>query len=116
MSTGLKELRSVIERGRTAGGQLRGQARTTVVAAVEQAHAQGTSSREVATALGVKFHTLMSWRGQEQQRRSKSTALVPVRVAAAPVARGLIVHGPRGLRVEGLSLDELAALWSRLSS
>jgi hypothetical protein len=116
MSTGLKELRSVIERGRTAGGQLRGQARTTVVAGVEHAHAQGASYREVATALGVTFHTLMSWRGQEQLRRPKNAALVRVRVAASPVERRLIVQGPRGLRIEGLSLDELAALWSRLSS
>jgi len=87
-----------------------------VVAAVEEAHAQGASYREVAATLGVKFHTLMSWRGQEQQRRSRSSALVPVRVAATPVARGLIVHGPRGLRVEGMSLDELAVLIARLSS
>jgi transposase len=116
MSTGLKELRSVIERGRTAGGQLRGQARTTVVAVVERAHAQGTSYRELAAALGVKFHTLMSWRGQEHKQKSRSSALVPVRIAAAPVVRGLIVHGPRGLRIEGLSVDELAVLLARLSS
>jgi transposase-like protein len=109
----LKELRAVIERERTAGGQLRRPARTAVVEMIERAQAQGTSYREIASALGVKLQTLMSWRSQEQAR-PQSTTLVPVRVSAP--ARIVVVHGPCGLRVEGLSLDELAALWSRLSS
>jgi len=111
MATGLKELRALIERERTAGGQLRRPARGAVVEVIERAHAQGASYREIASMLGVKLQTLMSWRGQEQ---SSSTALVPVRVSVP--ARIVVVHGPRGLRVEGLSLDEIAALWSRLSS
>lgn len=109
MTTGLKDLRALIERGRTASGQLRSETRGEVVDLIERARGAGTSYREIASAVGVKFQTLMSWRAQQ-----KSTALVPVRVVMP--SRSVIVHGPGGLRVEGLSLDELVALWSRLST
>jgi transposase len=113
MTTSLKDLRALMERERTPGGQLRGSGRRAAVDAIERLHAAGASYREIADGVGVKFQTLMSWRFTAE----RSTALVPVRVSSpAPAARALVVHGPRGLRIEGLSLDELATLWSRLSS
>lgn len=108
MATGLKDLRGLIERGRSAAGHLRGEARGEVVALIERTRSEGSSYREIADAVGVKFQTLMSWRAQQQ-----STVLVAVRVSMP--SRGMTVHGPRGLRVEGLSLDDVAALWTRLS-
>jgi hypothetical protein len=71
------------------------------------------SYREIADGVGVKFQTLMSWRFD----RASAPALVPVRVEAmAAPARTLTLHGPRGVRVEGLSLEDVAALLLRLSS
>ena len=108
MASGLKDLRGLIERGRSAAGHLRGEARGEVVTIIERTRAEGSSYREIADAIGVKLQTLMSWRAQQQ-----STALVAVRVSTP--SRGMTVHGPHGLRIEGLSLDDIAALWTRLS-
>jgi hypothetical protein len=111
MATGFKDLRVLLDRERTASGQLRGAGRRAVVELVEALHAGGASYREIADGVGVEFHTLMSWRYD----REPSAALLPVRVSVAPPVRTIAVHGPHGLRIEGLSLDELATLLLRLS-
>jgi len=79
---------------------------------IEQAHAAGASYGAIASAVQVGAQTLRRWRGGRS-----STALAVVRVIDAPRAAGaLTVYGPRGLRIEGLSVDGLAALLERLSS
>jgi hypothetical protein len=83
--------------------------RSEVAAAIEQAHAAGESYEQLAKAVGVTTQTLSNWRALRKQGRFEQ-----VRVAAPPTPT-VVVHGPSGLRIEGLSLDELAALWRRLS-
>ncbi len=63
----------------------------------------------MAAELGINRHTLMGWR-----QRVKHGALAPVHVSTTP-GGGVVVHGPRGMRVEGLTSSELAELWIRLS-
>ncbi len=48
---------------------------------------------------------------------TSSTALVPVRVVAEPARErtSFVVHGPRGIVVEGLGVDGLADLIRALS-
>ncbi|QRK05593.1 transposase [Archangium violaceum] len=77
---------------------------------------QGASVEEAAKELGMSSWTLSRWgsaarrAGQQQPARA---ALVPVEVKAerAPVrGGGLVVHGPGGVRVEGLSLEDAVRL------
>jgi len=66
----------------------------------------------VAEELGVTAVTLSTW------RKSGGTKLARVDVVVAELEqprRGAVVFGPRGMRVEGLGVDDIAALWRRLS-
>ena len=77
----------------------------------------------IAEALGLDEDALyrLRWRERErakssQQLRGRRTrGLVAVRVAARVSSEPVVVHGPHGLRVEGLTLDGLAELLRRLS-
>jgi len=71
---------------------------------------QGAKIVEVAAELGMKFHTLARWLGEKQP----AVGFERVEVVAPPSARSLVVHGPRGLRIEGLDLVGVAELVRRL--
>jgi transposase len=71
---------------------------------------QGAKIVEVATELGMKFHTLSRWLGEKRPTASFER----VEVVAPPAPRTLIVHGPRGLRIEGLDLAGVAELVRRV--
>lgn len=75
---------------------------------------QGAKLVEVAAELGMKSYTLARWLGEK--RPSASFERVEVVAPAAPGAeRKLVVHGPRGLRVEGLELADVAELVRRVA-
>ena len=72
----------------------------------------------IAEALGLEQDALYRLRWVERSRTQggrHERGLVSVRVAPPVDAKTLVVHGPLGLRVEGLTLDELAELLRRLS-
>ena len=75
---------------------------------------QGAKLVEVAAELGLKSHTLSRWLGEKRPSASFERVEV-VATAASPAARKLIVHGPRGLRVEGLELADVAELVRRVA-
>jgi transposase len=104
----LKAARRLISKSRTPGGRLPANVRGEVIAAVEDAHASGMSYSACAQALGVAEPTLMRWRWRDRDKK-----LVSVRVQLPMTA--LTVHGPGGLRIEGLSLEDVAALLKRLA-
>jgi hypothetical protein len=73
---------------------------------------QGASIIEVASEVGMNFRTLARWLGER-----KAARFGRVKVVAAPVASAaplIIVHGPRGLRIEGLDLAAVAELVRRV--
>ncbi len=109
-STDLKRLRAKIEAQRSAAGRVPAGVRTEVAAAVRRAHETGASYSAIASALGLKLPTLLRWRDAHG-----ASKLVAVRVPVSASASAFAVHGPRGVRIEGLSLDDVAALLSRLS-
>jgi hypothetical protein len=84
--------------------------RQRVVAHVRDRRARGASLGLLANELGLAVPTLVRWSGPRPAFR-------PVVVApASPAAPGhLVVHGPGGLRVEGLTLEEAAELLRRLA-
>ncbi|MFO0646316.1 MAG: helix-turn-helix domain-containing protein [Polyangiales bacterium] len=77
---------------------------------------QGATYEQIAETLGVPPSTLHRW-SREFGRETSDAATAPFRrvelVAAVPT---MTLHGPCGLRVEGLDLDTLVALWRRLAS
>lgn len=84
--------------------------RERAVAFIERRRREGASEGEIGRELGISPMTFRRWAG----RRSSGFVLATVDGPfAAPV--GVVVHGPRGLRIEGLDLEGVAALWARLS-
>ncbi len=85
---------------------------------LKERRAAGTSLRVVATELEVGANTLRKWSGQGERpraavRRVLLTSPTRSKVPASP--RTVLVHGPAGLRIEGLDVAMVAALWRELS-
>ena len=78
---------------------------------------QGATFEQLARTLGVPANTLLRW-SRALAKPSSAAAEVPFRRVelVGEVVRSMTVHGPCGLRVEGLDLDSLVTLWRRLSS
>lgn len=75
---------------------------------------EGAALREVAAELGVSAVSLERWSGR---RREREASFRPIEVVGEPVRRtsAVVVYGPRGLRIEGLTVSEIAELFARLS-
>jgi len=70
---------------------------------------------EAARELGMSSWTLSRWGSKERRARQEQgrATLIPVEVKpASPAAREgtLVVHGPGGIRVEGLSVEDAVRL------
>lgn len=75
---------------------------------------QGASIVEVASEVGVNFRTLARWvGGRKTARFERVVVAAPVVAAAASPAR-IVVHGPRGMRIEGLDVAAVAELVRRV--
>lgn len=92
------------------GRAYRAEIRQRAIAYVHRRRREGASLESIGRELGVSTTTVVRWTTQA----SHSFALARVQTPET-VAGRIVVHGPRGIRVEGLSLDELVALWERLS-
>lgn len=98
--------------GRTARGPSYGrELRQLGVACAREGAERGVSRKRVAAALGVHPDTLRHWLATESPI---STALVAVRVTREHQA-ALTVHGPCGVRVDGLDVAALAELLRALA-
>jgi transposase len=87
------------------------------VAAVEyrrEREREGAALRDVAAELGVSAVSLERWSRRRPEREASFRA---IELVGEPVRRGSqgVVHGPRGLRIEGLTVAEIAELVERLS-
>jgi hypothetical protein len=76
----------------------------------------GGSPYGVAPELGISLTTLVRWRSQAR-RDAGLSHLRPVSVLPMPPTLGgaMSVHGPRGLRIEGLDFDGVVELFRRLA-
>ena len=83
--------------------------RQEAVAFAKAEHASGQRYKSIARTLGLKADTLMRWC---RDSREPKFARVVVKRAAQP---HLTVHGPRGTRIEQLSIQQVAELFGALS-
>jgi transposase len=74
---------------------------------------QGAKLVEVAIELGMKDQTLSRWLGEKRTAKGFDRVEV-VAVPAVPSAAPILVHGPRGLRIEGLDVAAIAELVRRV--
>ena len=106
MKTRALALRRALDaHGPGRGKRYEGALKSEVVTYAFAQHAEGQSWATIATELGVRVGTVRGWCGDEEPR-----AMRPVEIVAEPKARSLTVVSASGARVEGLTLDEAAAL------
>jgi transposase len=89
--------------------------RKQAVEYLRQRQEQGAGLEEVAQEVGLSSWTLSRWgrKASGSEATAPRGALVAVEVRASktrPQQRGLVVHGPGGVRVEGLSLEQVGVL------
>lgn len=103
------------ERGRTTAYPL--ELRAIAVAYVEARTAQGVNGMAACRELGIGRDTFLRWRRSlaTPPRPEDLPSFRPVEIAAPAAATALVVHGPLGLRIEGLDLASLAALLRTLA-
>jgi len=74
---------------------------------------QGATLLTVGGELGMNWKTLARWLSERKAARFERVEVVaPKPAAVAPIP--IVVHGPRGMRIEGLDIDGVAALVRRL--
>ena len=80
----------------------------------------GVSRRAVADEIGLNEGTLVWWvqrreKVKTKKPRGKRGVFQRVQVVAAERKSELVAYGPRGLRIEGLSVDDVAVLVAKLT-
>jgi hypothetical protein len=123
MTADLKAVSEQLRARRSPTGRVSAKLRREVLPAIEAAHESGLAYSKIAKALGLREKLLTRWRSKERGiadprgiQCTSDGSLLPVRLpwSAAGLGR-LTVHGPGGLRVEGLSIDEVAELFRRFA-
>jgi transposase-like protein len=98
------EFKAAVRRAgpRGAGRRYPPEARQMAADYFRRRRSAGAAISEISRELGVKRHTLAGWT-MAPEAPASSPRFVPVRVVEAPATR-LVVHGPGGVRIEGLDL------------
>jgi transposase len=126
MTADLKAISEQVRAERSAIGRVSAELRRQILPAIEAAHEGGLTYSKIAKELGIREKLLIRWRWEErgveqpargvQSSNDGQATLLPVRLAGRASSRGsLTVHGPGGLRAEGLSVDEVAELFRRFA-
>jgi transposase len=111
----IKALREKLEEDRGRGGRTPRALQAVVVKFSEDRHKAGASIKAISNEIGISVHTLSYWRSVHRRLPGATLAKVKVvRATERPDRPEITVHGPRGLRIEGLSLPQLAELIARL--
>ena len=95
--------------------------RRRILSWVDRATDAGQLESECSKAIGVKAWRFTMWRRSEARETREATAeqeplaLVPIVAPMLPMGSALCLVGPSGYRVEGLTLDQVAALLRELA-
>lgn len=105
------EFRAAVRRAgpRGAGRRYPPPLRRIAVEYFERRRAAGATVEAISRELGVKRHTLVAWTSATES--TQAPRFVPVNVVAERTTPStFVVHGPRGIRIEGLDLAGVIAL------
>ena len=89
--------------------------RAAIAAYAREERGGGASCGAIAERLGVSAESIRRWVRTRLARDGMAGGLVPVHVVAEAGVKTLTVRSPTGYRVEGLSVEETAALLRRLA-
>ena len=93
--------------------------RDEAVGYAQERRAQGATWELIAQELGLGVNSLINWaRGTRRSQKKpafRQVELKPSEDVVSAEREALVVHGPGGLRVEGLTVATLAELLRRLS-
>jgi len=92
--------------------------RRRILGWVARAMAAGQLESECSKAIGVKAWRFTMWRRLEASAAradGEPLALVPIEVPSQPMGSVISLIAPSGYRVEGLSLEQVAALLRELA-
>lgn len=114
---GLEELRALVAAARhTKYGPYPAELRRKLTAYAAQQTKRGASSSIIAAELGVSDKTIQHWLRETTTSRRPPRVMRAVKVVEPKEDDpSFSVEGPQGLRLIGLSLDDVAALWRKLS-
>lgn len=87
--------------------------RERATAFIERRRREGASDEGIGRELGISPMTFRRW--VARRSASASSFMLATVDTPPPPAMGIVVHGPRGVRIEGLDLAGVAALLERLS-
>ena len=78
---------------------------------------QGAKLVDVAAELALSDQTLSRWLGERRASTKFVQVVTAPAAASVPIAaQAIVVHGPRGLRIEGLDLVAVAELVRRVGA
>lgn len=93
--------------------------RIAALALLRTRQAEGAALAAISRELDIPTKTLTQWLLRDQARPRATGGFRPVRIVeragAADPERRVIVHGPAGLRIEGLDVTSLADLLRSLA-
>ena len=106
------QIRRAVERLEARGRGVRYpvELKTRLISETRRRREAGGTLEAIGEELSIPWRTLARWCAEE---RKATAGFRSVEIVAVPSAT-LVVHGPRGLRIEGLDLDGVADLVRRL--
>jgi hypothetical protein len=116
--TEIEELRALVRQDRRASkGPFSPELRERLKDFLRRRWQAGESLRELGRQLGLSHHTVQFWRSHWGECKQRGAQLRRVEVISETplVSNTLTVHGPAGIRIEGLTADDVAELWRKLS-
>jgi len=103
---------AIVVSRRTRRGPFSRELRERLIAHVHQARARGDSVETISLALGLCSKTVYGWLSKAKPSRLRQIQVVSERPTQPRGA--LLMRGPAGTCVEGLSVDDIAAIWRKL--
>ena len=82
--------------------------RALAVRYADEAQVVGHRRQRIADTLGISFKTLEQWRSAGGGRKDKSKLVRLGTVGEISMRGGVVVHGPGGIRVDGLDASGVA--------
>ena len=106
------ELRRAVEQleGRGRRRRFPKPLRSKLISYIRRRREAGCSMKDIGDEIGLSFKTVSRW----LTVKSEPTSFRRVQVVREQPRGALTVHGPHGVRVEGMAVEDLAELLRRL--